>query len=215
MKYEILFLVGQGQEAKLPEIEKTVERFIVESEGAITEERWEEKRKLAYPIGKTVRGTFVARRFETKDQDYWGEENLATQKDPVQDITRKMNLFPDVMRFVIVRADGLLSLKDFAIKKAEEKEMGQQKFQKTDKNERPDREPTVRFRKEMIRAPRQASPAAPAPAETPRVATEETKVVKESEAVAEPEKPKKVKDAPVIAASTEDIDKKLDEILNA
>lgn len=210
MQYEILFLVEQAKEEKLSEIEKSIEDILKEVNGELTHDRWEEKRKLAYPIGKAVRGTYVARRFSLPDRDFWGKKSGENPKNPLDEVVRKMNLFSDVLRYTIVRAEGLLSLVDFAAKKAEEKEMGQKKFQKS---EGTDREPTIRFRKDMIRN-------APQKIEEKTVVKEDesmpntTSTVDEHKKVESTHAKQVKKEAPTSKDNTEDIDKKLDEILN-
>lgn len=173
MQYEILYLVGQPQEGNLSAIDKEVEKYISEVGGDMTDSRWEEKRKLAYPISHIERGTYVARRFTLPEQDYWEAENDPSGKDGIQELTQKLNLYKDILRFVVVKADQLPSIEDFVNRKQEERQ------QKTSDEEKK------------------------------RTKTVVEKAAK-SAGSTQPSKPVTKKDT----SSNEEIDKKLDEILN-
>lgn len=121
MQYEILFLVGQNEESRLKEIESETEKIITEIGGKFSEDRWQDERKLAYPIKHQVRGTYIARRFELPEQDVWAESSDAAV-DRIAEATKKLNLFHSVLRFTIVRADKLETLGVFAARKDEEQQ---------------------------------------------------------------------------------------------
>ena len=112
MQYEILYLVGEPHTGELQDIQKKIESIITESEATLLDEKWEDRRKLAYPIKHIVRGTFVAQRFEIADE---GTEN------PVDSIQSKIHLMKEVLRCMIVRSESLPSLKEFATRKEEER----------------------------------------------------------------------------------------------
>jgi ribosomal protein S6 len=121
MKYEILYLVGEPHAAEKETLDTTIETVLTECGAVLSSEKWEDRRKLAYPIRHIIRGMFVARRFEIPERDYWSEEAKTTIKDPVSEITKRLNLMDGVLRFSIVRAEGLASLQEFAMRKEEER----------------------------------------------------------------------------------------------
>jgi len=99
MKYELFYLVAGSREADLETI-KAGAREIVTAEGGVFDEKEVvEKRKLAYQVKHETHGFYVARRFELEN----------TQS--LQDITRKLNLNPNILRSIISRADELPELK--------------------------------------------------------------------------------------------------------
>jgi ribosomal protein S6 len=107
MLYELNYLVGESKEAELEKIKKELEE-IVAGEGAIfLEPIFTEKRKLAYKVKKDVRGTYTARRFELPDKDM---EESEEKENPLKQITKKLNLNQNILRFIIVRADELPEL---------------------------------------------------------------------------------------------------------
>jgi len=121
MQYEILYLIGEPNIAEKDAIDASVEKHITECGAQISEEKWEDRRKLAYPIRHIIRGTFVARRFEVPERDYWSEHADENIQDPVAELTKRLNLMKEILRFTIVRAEGLPSLHDFAARKEEER----------------------------------------------------------------------------------------------
>lgn len=162
MKYELFYLVAGSREAELDTI-KAGASEIVTAEGGVFEEKVvTEKRKLAYEVKHETHGFYVASRFEIED------------KEKIQAITRKLNLFTGILRFVISRADELPELK------TKEERIGAAQA----KSERKPRE-------------EKATPPAggPVTAVKAEVKKEEVTAVEEKKA-------------------SEDIDKKLEEILN-
>lgn len=159
MKYELFYLVAGSREADLETITAGAREIVTAEGGVFDEKEVVEKRKLAYQVKHETHGFYVARRFELED----------TQK--LQDITRKLNLNPNILRSIISRADELPELKT--------------------KEER-----INAASKQAERRPEEAKEKAP------------EKVSAPSEKVAPIAEPAETKKA------TEDIDKKLEEILN-
>jgi len=160
MKYELFYLVAGSREAELDTI-KAGASEIVTAEGGVFEEKVvTEKRKLAYEVKHETHGFYVASRFAIEDLE------------KLQDLTRKLNLYTGILRFVISRAEGLPELK------TKEERIGAAQA-------KPERKP----REEKVVA---ATPVA-------AVKKDEAKAVE-----------KKAEDKKVV----EDIDKKLEEILN-
>ena len=155
MQYELFYLVARSREADLPKIRESVTKIVTEEGGVFEPKETVEKRKLSYQIKHETHGAYIAQRFELEDT-----EKLRT-------ITRKLNLSPDILRFLISRASELPELKS----REERIESGE------------------RLAKEKERSA-------------------EIKKTTEEEKKAEPAKEKKP------APQEEDIDKKLEEILN-
>ena len=110
MLYELNYLVGESKEAELEKIKKEVEE-IVNSEGAnFLEPIFTEKRKLAYKVEKDIRGIYTARRFELPEKDSEEAEKNAEKENAIKQITKKLNLNQNILRFIIVKADELPEL---------------------------------------------------------------------------------------------------------
>jgi hypothetical protein len=174
----------------------------------------EEKRKLAYPINKETRGTYIARRFTLPSKD---ERKKSDKEGVITELTRKLELHHDVTRFLIVRAEELPAL-------GERESVPQ--ILRRGRNDRQN-SPAPRAPRPEAAQP-VVEPVVPAPApvaepvvETPvaevvvaePVVSEATPVEAEAEA-----KPAKKKPAPRKKKTTtleeSEIDKKLDEVLN-
>lgn len=106
IQYELFYLVGDTKEADLPRIKGEVEKIVADQGATWLEKEVVEKRKLAYPVKKEIRGTYIAKRFTLPDQDERGEGSANT----VAEMNRALQLYHDVLRFIIVRADDLPSL---------------------------------------------------------------------------------------------------------
>ncbi|MEK7598346.1 MAG: 30S ribosomal protein S6 [Patescibacteria group bacterium] len=155
MQYELFYLVARSREADLPKIRESVTKIVTEEGGVFEPKETVEKRKLSYQIKHETHGAYIAQRFELEDT-----EKLRT-------ITRKLNLSPDILRFLISRASEL---------------------------------PELKSREERIEAGERLAKEKERSAEIKKTTEEEKK--------AEPAKEKKP------APQEEDIDKKLEEILN-
>ncbi len=167
MKYELFYLVGNSKEMELDKIKKEVKEIVTANGGVFEEKETQEKRKLSYEIKHETHGTYIAQRFEM------------TEKENVQEIISKLNLYQGVLRFVISRADELPELrsKEERIDQAQAAQMRQEKSAEVEEE-----------KKEQI----------------------EDKNIQPEEKVAVAEDKKEEKEK----TTEEDIDKKLEEILN-
>lgn len=101
MKYEICYLVGESKDSELESIKQGVEEIVSKEGGVFEGIETRDKRKLAYKVKKEIRGTYVARRFEVvKNEEVEDQSAMAA-------IIQKLNLYPEILRFVIVKADEL------------------------------------------------------------------------------------------------------------
>lgn len=99
MQYEIFYLVGATKESTLENIKSQVETIIKDGGGVFLEKEVIEKRKLAYQVEHESHGFYLARRFELAE----GEK--------LQEISQKLNLYPEILRFILSRAEDLPELK--------------------------------------------------------------------------------------------------------
>lgn len=99
MQYEIFYLVGASKESALETIKSQVEAIIKEGGGIFLEKELLEKRKLAYAVKHESHGFYLARRFDLED----------TAK--LQEINKKLNLYPEILRFILSRAEDLPEMK--------------------------------------------------------------------------------------------------------
>ncbi len=99
MQYEIFYLIVASKEPELERIKAQVEKIIQSLEGKFLEKEVIEKRKLAYPVRHENYGFYLARRFELE------------KKESLLEINKKINLYPEVSRFIISRAAELPELK--------------------------------------------------------------------------------------------------------
>lgn len=171
MQYEIFYLIGASKESDLDSIKKEVEKIISDAEGSFLEKETVEKRRLSYVVNKETHGIYVARRFELED----------TSK--IEKITSKLNLNPNIDRFIISRADELPALKSKEERIAEVAKKEEQ--QKNKAAEAAEKAPIKETEKETESAP----------AKTPKTKKAETEKKEET-------------------SKDNDIDKKLEEILN-
>lgn len=148
MRYELFYLVAGSKESGLSKIKEEVKKIVTEEGGAFEEKETTEKRRLAYKIKHEAFGFYSALRFNLED------------KDRFRAINKRINLYPEVLRFIISRADELPELKS--------------------------REERIAASEQAVRKERQA---------------EIKKIVPETKKESKP-------------AMKEDIDKKLEEILN-
>jgi ribosomal protein S6 len=191
MQYELFYLIGERQESRTDEIKGGVEAILTQEGATMVESEVVEKRKLAYEIKHQKRGTYVTRRFELPEIDFWADEKNGEREFGIEAITKKLNLNNDVLRFLIVKTNDLPDLG--AKKRRQEKEMGEAK-KPTPEQSRPLRPMTKR--EEVKKAEEKVETPAPAAVAAPVV---EEKVVEEKKTEADSQK---------------DIDKQLDELLN-
>jgi len=108
VEYELFYLVGESKEAELPRIRTAVEEIVTANGGSFLPPMTEEKRKMAYAVKKEIRGTYIARRFVLPGKDDREED---PEIHPIVTIARALELSNDILRSLIVRADGLPELK--------------------------------------------------------------------------------------------------------
>jgi len=127
MQYELFYLVGSSKEGDLEKIKKEVAEIVTIEGGAFEEKQTEEKRKLSYEVKHESHGIYIAQRFELEDLS------------KLQEINRRLNLFTDVLRFIITRADELpelLSKEERKAKAASINENQQKSNEKPTKSEK-------------------------------------------------------------------------------
>jgi len=201
MKYELCYLVGETKEQDLARIKEEVKNIVSQEGGKWDELVIEEKRKMAYKVGKEARGIYVTGQFEiVKDELEEGEV-----KNPVENINRKMNLYHDALRFILIKADELPELKVREGKPAFAKSSGNERRDYKKSSYSKKTEPVAVKREKVV--PVVATKTEEKKPDFAKATTgeEETPAVevKEEVASAEPEK-----------NADKSIDEKIDEILN-
>ena len=98
MQYELFYLVGGSKEADISKIKTDLAEIVVSEGGVFKEKQVVEKRKMAYEIKRENRGFYVAQRF-----------NL-DEPEKIQSINKKIGLYPNILRALIVRAEELPEL---------------------------------------------------------------------------------------------------------
>ncbi len=96
--YEINFLILQSQTEKLDSLREKVKKIIEKFGGKITDQLLYQKRKLAYEIKHERYGFYTVYRFDLEE------------KENIKDLTNALNLEAGVVRFIIVRSDELPAL---------------------------------------------------------------------------------------------------------
>ena len=99
MQYEIFYLIGASKESDREKIKAQTEAIVKEAGGIFLEKEVIEKRKLAYQIKHESHGFYLARRFDLEE------------KEKLQEINKKINLYPEVLRFILSRAQDLPEMK--------------------------------------------------------------------------------------------------------
>ena len=99
MQYEIFYLIGATKESALENIKSQVETIIKDGGGVFLEKEVIEKRKLAYQVQHESHGFYLAHRFDLAE----GEK--------LQEISQKLNLYPEILRFILSKACDLPELK--------------------------------------------------------------------------------------------------------
>lgn len=102
IEYEVLYLVGEQKKAELDAIRKEVETLIEKHGGEVLAGEFMDERKMEYPIRKERRGVYIAKRFQVK----------AEGEDIPGAIRKDMQFLANVLRFIIVRAEGLPTLEE-------------------------------------------------------------------------------------------------------
>ncbi|EKE25786.1 MAG: hypothetical protein ACD_5C00036G0008 [uncultured bacterium] len=158
MQYELFYLVGERQEANLDAIKEGVNAILKLENATLIDPELSEKRKLAYEIKHQNKGTYITRRFELPEIDFWADEANGEKEFGIQAITNKLNLNNDVLRFLIVKTEDLPDLGSKERRKAQEMANGQQQRQAP---QRPGRTERPNTREASKPAQRPATPAAP------------------------------------------------------
>jgi len=99
MQYELFYLIAGSKESDLPKIKEAVKKIVTEEGGILEAKETSEKRRLAYKVNHETFGIYNALRFNLED------------KDRFRVINKRMNLSPEVLRFIISRADELPELR--------------------------------------------------------------------------------------------------------
>lgn len=191
MQYELFYLVGFSKEANLPKIKTGLSEIVVFEGGVFEEKQVVEKRKMAYEIKRENRGFYVAQRF-----------NL-NEPEKIQNINRKIGLYPNILRALIVRAEELPELtsrEEREAKAAKETRVATKKPVRVEEKVIAPR-PVIESKAEPARNASPASNSSRSDADWHSDAGGETMPVKKA-----PKKTEKLNE--------EDIDKKLEEILN-
>lgn len=110
MEYEICYLIGESKESDLDKIRKDVENVITKHNGSLIEGEFVKKRRLSYEIGKESRGTYIAKRFRLPSKDEIEEKYSG--KDFIGEMTKDLNFNQDILRFIVVKADELLNFEE-------------------------------------------------------------------------------------------------------
>lgn len=102
MEYEILYLVGESKKSQLEMIKKGVEETIAASGGEVQPGEFVDERRMEYSIKGESRGVYVAKRFTVKE----GAGDIPAE------VTKAISFNKDIVRFMVVRAEGLPTLED-------------------------------------------------------------------------------------------------------
>ena len=160
MQYELFYLVGERQEANLEAIKENVKSILVSHQAKLLEPELSEKRKLSYEIKHQKKGIYITRRFEFLESD-----DLENQKESaLKEITKKLNLDNNILRFMIVKTDDLPELDAKEKRKAREMAAQNQSSQRTQRSA--EKQPAYRQPKRQEQ---------PKPAQAPQPTKEETK----------------------------------------
>jgi len=186
MNYEINFLILQSQTKDVAGIRNKVKELIKNNEGTVTDELSYQKRKLAYEIKHEQYGFFTVYRFDLED----GEK--------LKDLTKDLNLENGVSRHIIVKSDEIPEL---------QKEIG--KAPKTEEERKAEAIKNAPKKKVGKKVLDEISKETTKQAETKSVPKKE-----EKEEVKKEVKEKAKKEAKKEEISMDDLDKKLDEILD-
>lgn len=217
MEYEICYLIGETKEIDLEKIRKEVEKSIEKNEGKLIEGEFVIKRRLAYQIKNEARGTYVAKRFSLPGKDERDERKI--ESNLVEKITKEVKFNPNILRFIIVKTDDLLSFDELesAGKDAKDDRKGKNKDMSV-RAASADRKPAERVAAPVEDVKKEA------PAKEEKSEAEEKPAKEKSDSVKEEPKKKKKADPSSDEASSkkedkddiseDNIDAKLDEILN-
>lgn len=216
MEYEICYLIGESKEANLDKIRPVIEGIITKHKGTFLEGEFVRKRRLSYEIKGEARGTYVAKRFTVPSKDE--REELFPDYDIMGEINKELRYNQDILRFMLVKTDDLPPLKD--LENIDEKAKAQ--FGTREQGNRENRKFVKPQEKVAVKeeAPKvsEVKTAPVVEVKEPKVEEVKTEEVKPEEVkveeVAVEEKPKKKTKKKEEEILGDDIDEKLDEILN-
>lgn len=93
--YEVVFIIKQEASASHVElVARTIAAIILDFGGEVTKTEFCGLRNFAYQIKKSWRGHYVLL-------------NIATEKEGLQELERKLRLNEDILRFLVVRVEKL------------------------------------------------------------------------------------------------------------
>jgi len=199
MNYEINFLILQSQTENVDTIRTEVKKLIKKNEGTVTDELLYQKRKLAYEIKHEQYGFYTVYRFDLEN----GEK--------LKDLTKDLNLEKGVTRHIIVKSNEIPEL---------QKEIGKApKTEEERKAEAIEKAPKKKIGKKILDEISEETSEKIIPKKVPEkmVHTKEekpkektpNKIERQDEKIATKKESKKEKEI-----SMDDLDKKLDEILD-
>ncbi|MEA1926465.1 MAG: 30S ribosomal protein S6 [Patescibacteria group bacterium] len=116
-EYEINFLVLQSRAELLEKIKEQMKKTIESHKGTITDTLEYRKRKLAYKIDHELYGFYTVFRFTLHDTSV------------IETLKRDLNLYQNIARYIIVRADELPLLKK-KVEQIQEKSVEKKKILK-------------------------------------------------------------------------------------
>lgn len=223
MQYELFYLVGERNELNLDTIKEEVSQLLKDTQATLLEPEIVEKRKLAYEIKHQNRGTYVTRRFEMPEIDYWASEENATKESGLETINRKLNLMTTVLRHMIVKTSELPELG--AKEKRQQIDQKEGRFVK-----KQERRPVRQENKPFVRKEAPKTPVAQTEEAPKEVVKKEEAPVVQEEVIAVVETPvkkaaikkevatkvtaeEKPKARKTTKKESDDIDKQLEEIL--
>lgn len=189
--YEINYLILQSQSAELDKLRNSIKELVISHGANIVEEKEYLKRKLAYEIDHEGYGFFTVYRFQIEDSEKLGA------------MRKQLNLNPGLARYIIVKADELPSLAAIEEARATEKQKAAEKIIKVEDVEK------IVSDTRQSQAEKLKKQAPPEKLDDKQVAASEKKP--QEEQTGPKEKDEKTPDD---KTSLDDLDKKLDEILN-
>lgn len=212
MEYEICYLIGESKEADLDKIRPGVEDIIKKHKGTFLEGEFVKKRRLAYEIKNEKRGTYVARRFSIPSKDE-REENFPDY-DIMGEINKELRFNQDILRYMLVKTDDLPSLKELEL--AEEKNREDAKFNRDEKrvDTRAQKVAPLKVQEKKEEIVKEEKAEVKEEIVAAKEEKEEIAAAVEEEEVVVEEKPKKKSKKKEEEILGDDIDEKLDEILN-
>ena len=181
MKYELFYLVGEKNENQLDAIKEDVNAMLTAEGATLDEQEIMEKRKFSYEIKHQSRGTYVTRRFDLPEIDFWADEANGEKEFGIKAITNKLNLHTQILRSMIVKTSELPELGAKEIRKARELKEGKNEKPNL-KNQRPARtERTAPVRKTSEKT--EPATIASKPAEAKKVKKEDSTIDKQLEEI--------------------------------